>query len=143
VKRKQLFKSKRAFSAIIASLILMLLAVAAGVVVYAYVMGWIGATQQNPTSTGKLEVDSIVASTSTIKMYVRNVGGSDLVLNKTYVEGVFVANSTTAISDTTGALPIQATAYIELSYTMTKHNFYAVSVVCKDGTRIDTSVEAK
>jgi hypothetical protein len=76
-------------------------------------------------------------------MYVRNVGGSDLILNKTYVEGVFVANSTTAISDTTGALPVQATAYIELSYSMTKHNFYAVSVVCKDGNKIDNSLESK
>ncbi|NLD66911.1 MAG: hypothetical protein GX648_10125, partial [Crenarchaeota archaeon] len=45
---KSLMKNKKAFSAIIAALILMLIAVAAGVVVYAYVMGWIGGVQTNP-----------------------------------------------------------------------------------------------
>ena len=39
---KKLLKSKIAFSAVVASLILMLISVAAGVVVYGYVMGWIG-----------------------------------------------------------------------------------------------------
>ena len=142
MKLKKLFSEHTAFSAVIASLILMLLAVAAGVVVYAYVMGWIGGATQNPTHTGKLQIDSLVANTTYIKAYVRNVGGVDLILNKTYVEGVFVAN-TTAITDTTGALPVQATAYIELAYTMVKHNFYDVMIVCKDGTAISTSVEAK
>ena len=139
---KKLFSEHTAFSAVIASLILMLLAVAAGVVVYAYVMGWIGGATQNPTHTGKLQIDSIVADTTTIKAYVRNVGGVDLILNKTYVEGVFIAN-TTAINDTTGALPAQATAYIELAHAMVKHNFYEVMIVCKDGTAVSVSVEAK
>jgi flagellin-like protein len=40
--KSSILKNRRAFSAVIASLILMLLAVAAGGVVYAYVMGWIG-----------------------------------------------------------------------------------------------------
>ena len=142
MKLKKLFSEHTAFSAVIASLILMLLAVAAGVVVYAYVMGWIGGATQNPTHTGKLQIDSLVANTTYIKAYVRNVGGVDLILNKTYVEGVFVAN-TTAITDSAGELPVQATAYIELAYTMVKHNFYDVMIVCKDGTAISTSVEAK
>lgn len=142
MKLKKLLSKHTAFSAVIASLILMLLAVAAGVVVYAYVMGWIGGATQNPTHTGKLQIDSIVANTTYIKAYVRNVGGVDLILNKTYVEGVFMAN-TTAITDATGALPAQATVYIELAYTMVKHNFYDVMIVCKDGTAVSVSVEAK
>ena len=143
MKLKKLLSEHTAFSAVIASLILMLLAVAAGVVVYAYVMGWIGGATQNPTHTGKLQIDSIVADTTTIKAYVRNVGGVDLILNKTYVEGVFIANTTTPITDATGALPAQATAYIELAHAMVKHNFYEVMIVCKDGTAVSVSVEAK
>jgi FlaG/FlaF family flagellin (archaellin) len=142
MKQKRLFSKKTAFSAVIASLILMLLAVAAGVVVYAYVMGWIGGATQNPTRTGKLQIDSMAANTSAIRIYIRNVGGVDVVLNKTYVEGTFVANNS-AITDSTGALPVQAVAYIELNYTMVKHNFYEVMIVCKDGTAVSGSVEAK
>jgi hypothetical protein len=84
-------KNKTAFSAVIASLILMLLAVAAGVVVYGYVMGWIGGAQQNPTSTGKLQIDSIVAyagpATGNITLYVRNVGAVSLTPSSIYVNG--------------------------------------------------------
>ncbi|MFZ1039187.1 MAG: archaellin/type IV pilin N-terminal domain-containing protein, partial [Candidatus Bathyarchaeia archaeon] len=88
---RRMFRAKRAFSAVIASLILMLLAVAAGVVVYAYVMGWIGGATQNPTHTGQMQFDSIYASAGSsgkIKMYVRNVGGVDLNLSKIYISGV-------------------------------------------------------
>lgn len=135
-------KNKKAFSAVIASLILMLLAVAAGVVVYSYVMGWIGGAQQNPTSTGKLQMDSIVASSGTsgtIKMYVRNAGGANLTLDKIYVDGLSKTNTTTL----TGDLPVLGTAYLETSLSMTKNVFYEVKVVCTDGTIVSTSVQAK
>jgi hypothetical protein len=136
-------KNTIAFSAVIASLILMLLAVAAGVVVYAYVMGWIGSAQQNPTSTGKLQIDSIVTnSTRTgINIYVRNVGGVSLTLNATYVDGVLKSNATALQSD----LWVQKTEYLEIgmSPAMTKNVFYEVKVVCTDGTMVSTSVQAK
>jgi hypothetical protein len=135
-------KNKKAFSAIIASLILMLLAVAGGVVVYGYAMGWIGEAQQNPTIAGKMQIDSIVADRTHIIAYVRNIGGVNLVLNKTYVNGNFAANGT-AITDATGNLPIHATAKLDLRCSMQAGRFYEVSIVCKDGTTIVTSVQAK
>jgi hypothetical protein len=80
---KKNLRSKTAFSAVIASLILMLIAVAAGVVVYAYVMGWIGNASQSSASTGVLSIDSVTASVSNsqVKLYIRNSGGSDVVLD--------------------------------------------------------------
>lgn len=143
MKIKRLIGNKVAFSAIIASLILMLLAVAAGVVVYAYVMGWIGSAQQNPTSTGKIQFDSIVANAGTpgsVGMYVRNIGGTDLVLDKMYVNGVAYSNATTLSGD---PLAIQGTAYLRLSCNMDVNKFYEVKVVCTDGTTVSTSVQAK
>ncbi|MCW4005165.1 MAG: hypothetical protein NWF04_00995 [Candidatus Bathyarchaeota archaeon] len=139
IKARRLLKNRTAFSAVIASLILMLLAVASGVVVYAYVMGWIGGVQQNPTNTGVLQVDSAVASTSTVKVYVRNVGGVNLQLDQFYIEGTAVANATTL----SPALNVQSTAYLELPYTMTSNLFYEVKVVCTDGTTVSTSVQAQ
>jgi hypothetical protein len=137
-------KNTKAFSAVIASLILMLLAVAAGVVVYGYVMGWIGNAQQSSSNTGVLQIDSITASVSTskIQLYVRNIGSTDLVLDKIYVAGVAVANAT-AITSTSGILAIQNTTYLQLTQTLQAARFYDVKVVCVDGTTISTSVEAR
>jgi len=139
---RRMFRAKRAFSAVIASLILMLLAVAAGVVVYAYVMGWIGGTTQNPQRTGQMQFDSIYASAGTgkIKMYVRNVGGADVNLSKIYISGVDIANNT---SFDGYSLAVQAVAYLEANCTMTKNYFYEVAVTCKDGTSVAQSVQAK
>jgi FlaG/FlaF family flagellin (archaellin) len=138
MKIKNLFRSKKAFSAVIASLIMMLLAVAAGVVVYGYVMGWIGGTTQNPTRTGQIQFDSLSANATDgkITMYVRNVGGSDLTVSSIYVAG---ANATFTNST---ALPVQGVAGFTVSYTMVKDYFYEVSVICKDGTTVAQSVQA-
>jgi FlaG/FlaF family flagellin (archaellin) len=140
---KRVFRSKKAFSAVIASLILMLLAVAAGVVVYAYVMGWIGGTTQNPTRTGQMQFDSLSAkaATNNIQMYIRNVGGTNLTISKIYVEGFDAANQTAITTGTT--LGVQNVDFVNVTYTMTKNYFYEVAVVCKDGTTVSQSVQAK
>jgi len=144
-KSKELLRAKRAFSPVIASLILMLLAVAAGVVVYGYTMGWIGgATQATGSTKGELQFDSIYADATAdkIKMYVRNVGGKDLLLSKVYVDGVEKANAT-AIADAGVSITVQSVKYLEVSCTMSSGYFYEVKVTCKDGTSVSQSVEAK
>ena len=126
-------------------MILMLLAVATGVVVHGYAMGWIGgATQTTRGTKGELQFDSIYADATAgkIKMYVRNIGGKDLLLSKIYVEGVEKANAT-AIADAGVSITVQSVKYLEASYTMTKGYFYEVKVTCKDGTSVSQSVEAK
>ncbi len=142
---KKLLRSNRAFSAVIASLILMLLAVAAGVVVYAYVMGWIGGATQTTSHQGELQFDSIYANSTsgTLKIYVRNVGGVDLTLSKIYVDGAEKANATDAIPDAGVSIPVQDVQYLEVSQTMTENYFYEVKVTCKDGTTVTQSVQAK
>jgi ABC-type lipoprotein release transport system permease subunit len=143
----KVLRNKKAFSAIIASLILMLLAVAAGVVVYAYVMGWIGGTQQSSTNTGILSVDSLTATVngSKIQLYVRNSGGNDLVLDKFYIEVTAVTNAT-ALTSTNKQVAVQGTAYLEFSGitpALQTNKFYEVKVVCTDGTIVSSSVQAK
>jgi hypothetical protein len=141
----RLFRNRRAFSAVIASLILMILAVAAGVVVYGYVMGWIGGAQKNSSNTGVLTVDSLTASVtnSQIKLYVRNSGGVDLVLDKIYIAGTAVANRT-ALTATTAKLPVQSTAYLQFNgQSLQANKYFDVKVVCADGTTVSTSVQAK
>ena len=146
-KLKKLLRAKRAFSPVIASLILMLLAVAAGVVVYSYVMGWLGGATQNPGGQkGELQFDSIYATASdnVIKIYVRNIGGKDLTLSDSiYVQGTKFTNATTL----TTSLTVGSLAYLQVDTTgtidLTQGYHYEVKVTCTDGTTVSQSVEAK
>src|SRR5579864_7328513 len=73
------FKEKKAISPIIATLLLILIAIAAGVVVYAYVIGFVGNSTGNSGSTSNtLSIDQLylthVTSSIPVSAYVRNEG---------------------------------------------------------------------
>lgn len=147
-KNRRILTNRKAFSAVIASLILMLLAVAAGVVVYAYVMGWIGSATNNPTHNGHLAFDTIYANATagTVKIYVRNVGGVGLMVSKIYINGIDMANAT-AILDAGVALGVQSVTYLQVTTTpsiqMVANQYYTVQVTCKDGTIASQSFPAQ
>jgi flagellin-like protein len=139
---KRLLRNMKAFSPVIAALILMLIAVAAGVVVYGYVMGWLGAATNIPGGTkGELQFDSLYASagSSTITIYVRNIGQKELALSRVYVNG---ENLTFTLSDYTLSVG-EVSGTISVTYTMTAGLTYEVKVTCTDGTLISQSVEAR
>jgi hypothetical protein len=142
---KKMLGPKRAFSAVIASLILMLLAVAAGVVVYAYVMGWIGGATTNPRQTGHLSFDTAYASASSgkILLAIRNVGGTTVTLDQMYIMGNNVTGSCTPAISSLSPLAPQGVVSLNVTYTMTSGVFYNVQVTCKDGTTISQSVQAQ
>jgi len=147
---KKPFRGKRAFSPVIAALILMLLAVAAGVVVYSYVMGWLGGATQNPGGQkGELQFDSIHATAldDVIKIYIRNVGGKDLTISHVYVEGVAQKNGTDTTTDVDEVIAVNTVKYLQVdtsaSGTLTAGYHYEVKVTCTDGTTVSQSVEAE
>jgi hypothetical protein len=143
---KKMLGSKKAFSAIIASLILMLLAVAAGVVVYAYVMGWVGGATTNPRMAGHLSFDTTYANTTakTIFLAVRNVGGTNLLISNIYITGQDVTSNCAPTIPSTGlSLSVQSVVDLTLSnVNMTLGVYYNVQISCKDGTTISQSVQA-
>ncbi len=144
-KRKGLFTEKRAFSPVIASLILMLLAVAAGVVVYSYTMGWIGGATGAPGGTpGEMQFDSIKidSSDSTITMYVRNTGSKDLTIDYIYIDGTGYiethANVTCTPSlavNTVQSIVVDTTGTVSFTADYT----YEIKVICTDGTTVSQS----
>jgi len=139
---KNLRKSAKAISPIIATLMLMLLAVAAGVIVYAYVTGWIGgATQTSGAPKGQLQIDSISASTTDIKIYIRNLGGEIANVDAIYIEGDAAASVTPALPKAIDVGEVQG--FTLGSLTLTQGHFYLVTVVCADGTTISQSVKAE
>jgi flagellin-like protein len=142
---KKLFRGKRAFSPVIASLILMLIAVAAGVVVYAYVMGWLGGATGAPGGTqGEMQFDSIKidASDSTVTMYVRNTGSKDLTIDYIYIEGTGYVETHANVT-CMPSLPVNTVQSIVVDTTgtvsYTADYSYEVRVTCTDGTTVSQS----
>lgn len=84
--RKNLIKEKKGISPIIATLLLILIAIAAGVIVYAYVIGFIGnSTTNTGNSTSVVSIDNACVSSSTtgcgggaFSIVVRNVGSTTI-----------------------------------------------------------------
>ncbi len=77
--RVKCLKQKKAISPIIATLLLILIAIAAGVVVYAYVIGFVGnSTSNTGGATNTLSIDQVALSSKVTSFpataYVRNLG---------------------------------------------------------------------
>lgn len=79
---------RKGISPIIAVLLLILIAIAAGVMVYAFVAGWVGsATTTTTVAQGQLSIDvaDANATAGNITVYVRNIGGVTVTIKSIYV----------------------------------------------------------
>ncbi|RLG59883.1 hypothetical protein DRN86_03570 [Candidatus Geothermarchaeota archaeon] len=152
--RMMSLKGKKGVSPVIATLLLILIAIAAGVAVYAYVTNWIGgATGATAVAQGELLLDYADAIDSddddNITAWVRNVGGVELVLTDAYVK---YPNGTVKHNDNPAeiTLPIGKVTKvvigenknISISLDLTKGDVYTVTLVCKDGTTLVFNVKA-
>ena len=91
-------RNVKAISPVISVLLMIAVAVAASLVAYAWVMGYIGFTVGK---TGKaIQIQSVTAQ----DVYVQNIGDSDLKLASFYVNGV-LDNTATVVSGTTPLTP--------------------------------------
>ena len=84
------FRSKwRGISPIISILLLIVIAVSAAVIVYGFLMGFIGVeTTSSGGSRATLIVESIGVENGKLIVYVRNTGGSPATVDKVYIESV-------------------------------------------------------
>ncbi|MHB2036942.1 MAG: archaellin/type IV pilin N-terminal domain-containing protein [Nitrososphaerales archaeon] len=123
--RNNLIKERKGISPIIATLLLILIAIAAGVIVYAYVVGFIGnSTSNSGGTTNTLSIDQVALSSKAtnfpVTAYVRNEGPS----TESFNTGFFVKGSSLndqlapaiSITATTGTLTIPATTTVSLAY---------------------------
>lgn len=138
----------------------MVLAVSAGVVIYAYTMGYLGGfggTEQ----LGAMSVDEYSANTTNtgyISVFVRNIGKTTIDLNgdqgaSIYVDGVVVdgwGENRTAADGTSHAKSVSVIpegevqrVVIDPSQTLTAGTTYEVKVIAADNTQTSFSVKAK
>ncbi|MGP3667596.1 MAG: archaellin/type IV pilin N-terminal domain-containing protein [Candidatus Bathyarchaeota archaeon] len=128
----KLLKDKKAVSPVIATLLMVALAVVAALIVYGWVMGF---TTTTVTQTGKalrIEAATLNSTGNKITLYVRNVGTTSLTVDRIYVNNVLAASSlNTAVN------PGEVAEIIDESIngvTLTAGTTYVVRVVCVDGT---------
>ena len=133
---------RRGVSTFIAVLLLMALAVAAGVVIYSYTMGYLGG--MGGTSTmGTISLDTVSANSTstTIVAYIRNIGQSTINFDKAYVDGVQIQDvNFTASPD---PLPVEQVSTITIGVNMNSGTTYTVKVIGTDNTQLTFSVKAK
>jgi flagellin-like protein len=137
---------RKGVSPIIAVLLLILIAIAAGVMTYAFVAGWIGSTTKTTTvAQGQLAIDfaELDVGAGTAVIYVRNIGGVPVTINNIYVEdtsGSLMTLYSTSISLNPGNV---ATISFSISGTgISDGDVYTIRVVAEDGSTAVVSVRA-
>jgi hypothetical protein len=91
-------QKKKGISTFIATLLLMVLAISAGVVIYAYTMGYLGSFG-GPTTMGAISLDTaaldtgVSNNTDSMTAYIRNIGKSPFQASTVYVNGVQIQSA--------------------------------------------------
>ena len=140
---RNVFKSRKAISPILATLLLIVVAVAAVVVTYAWVMTYMGgAGQQAGVMLYKANV-RFYGGGSNIDIDVGNSGTSNTEIIK-----VYAGNSSSAMAEQTPSqtLPLslssESIVTLTLSYSWTAGNTYYFKVVSSTGQTLEFSTQA-
>ncbi len=80
-------RRSRGLSALMATLLLLLLAISAGAIIYTYTMGYLGEASWSSSRQGVLALDSARCTTEELRAYLRNVGDGTVIIDKAYVDG--------------------------------------------------------
>lgn len=82
---KRTLKSKKGITPILATLLLVVIAVATIVVTYAWVMAY--TTTQTQHAGTRIKIDSALIDTGNVTVYVRNNAEETAVIDKVYIDG--------------------------------------------------------
>lgn len=135
---------QRGISTFIATLLLMVLAVAAGAIIYAYTMGYLGGLGSSKTP-GTLSLDSATADASNNKItaYVRNIGKGPVTIEVAYVDGTEVdINDVTIEEGEVEEITLDNTLLSGAGITLQTGKTYEVKLVATDGTNLVFTVKA-
>jgi len=117
----------------------MVLAVAAGAVIYAYTMGYLGGLGGSRTP-GALSLDSAKANATSdiITAYVRNIGKGSVTIEVAYVDGTQIDITDVTIEEGT----VETVSINASSVGLDAGKTYEVKLVAADGTHLTFSVKA-
>jgi flagellin-like protein len=141
-----MLKSKKAISPILATLLLIVIAVAAIVVTYAWIMTYMSsATSQAGVLLSKDNVEWVTGG-SQIKLYVRNTGTSDAIIGAVYIgtSATNLANATIASMNPTDGVVVANGGVIQITttYNWTSGTTYYFRVAPKVGAPLEFNIKA-
>jgi len=147
---KYLSKNKKGVSPIIATLLLIVIAVAAAVVTYAFVTGFIGTATSQSNQQGAMSIDTgnvvtLANSSTSITVYVRNTGTKSETLSVVYVDNALQTDSANVFFGFAPAV-IAPNAVSTVTITSTLNwadaSAHTVKVVATDGTPVAYAVHS-
>ena len=152
-----MFEKRKGISTFIATLLLMVLAVSAGVVIYAYTMGYMGGFGGTDT-LGAMSLDeaSMVSAVATapavdddgeLNAYVRNIGKTTITISIAYIDGEQYALSSPVeiAEDTVELVTITEDDYAGSDSTdpAWAPGSYEVKLLADDNTQLSFSIKCK
>ncbi|MEM1565491.1 MAG: archaellin/type IV pilin N-terminal domain-containing protein [Candidatus Bathyarchaeia archaeon] len=138
---KTLLKSRMGISPILATLLLIVIAVAAIVVTYAWIMTYMSSAGHQ--AGVQLTLDTVSwPNNTTIKLYIRNVGTSDAVIDAVYI-GTSATNLTQVGRNlNTHVTANGGTAEVTINYTWNRGVTYYFKVSPKTGAPLEFNRQA-
>ncbi|ADM28459.1 conserved hypothetical protein [Ignisphaera aggregans DSM 17230] len=77
---------KRAISPIVATILLILISIAAGVILWLWISGFIAQTPTaQPALAERIRIEAVKVNTTHITIYVRNLGNLDVTISSAYI----------------------------------------------------------
>jgi len=127
---------RKGISPVIAVLLLVIIAVAAAILTYLWVLGYMGTVQQQGTTEAlqeRIKIDSIETSGGTLsKVYVRNTGDVNVTVNSVYIADS-TGEATCIYSGEGKEIAPGEVIGISVSYSLTPGRTYVVKAVTTSG----------
>jgi hypothetical protein len=145
-------KNRKGISTFIATLLLMVLAVAAGVVIYAYTMGYLGGFG-SPQTMGAISIDTATMvytpteGRTIVTAYIRNIGKTSFTAQNVYADGVQLVSNQWSFTEPTiaeggvGALVIDQGATASSTYVFNNAVTYTIKIIGVDNTQLTFQVK--
>ena len=128
---------KKGVSPIIATLLLIVITVAAGVVAYSFVAGYIGTSTQNANQIGVLSYDAYdITSPTTVNIYLRNAFPKEITTQAAYIDSLPATPTVTSGSLTIQAGVVQLVTVNQTGATLTDGAAHQLRIVCTDGSSL-------
>ena len=144
---------RRAISPIIATVLLILIAIATGIVIYAFAAGWIGTRFSEASGPQAiLVVEASYFDDGTLVLYVRNDGSAEAMIVRAYItdpNGTIISYDENAITGTTtiepgerGRIEINTANGLEGALDVRLGATYTVKLISRDGAEVTVRVRA-
>ncbi len=132
--------NKKGVSPVIATLLLIIIAVAAAILTYLWITGYLGTVQQQGGTEGlqeRIRIEAVSYSGGTLTIYVRNIGDVSTTVDAAYI----IDHTGTVVKSNTGlstSLNAGASGTVTIgSVTLSDGETYVVKVVTTTGVEAD------